>query len=78
MDQQLAQGPIGSVGSYDVKFQGSFLVAGMEAQASDSLVSGKLEIKLDGNKVIDALKTLIPGQIDDAIFEILRAALLKS
>lgn len=74
MDQDLAQGPIGEVGSYSVSFVGGKLVA----SANVSLPPGESlssVLSIDANKVIDALKAAIPGKLDDLVFELIKKAL---
>ncbi len=69
----LAQGQIGSEASYDVKLTNGKLVltasyAGLEAGASVS-------VSVEPGLFLDKLKAVIPGQIDDAVIELLKNAL---
>ena len=74
-NKEIAEGAIGSVGKYDVAFKdGAFVV---EVDASIAVGSAGMVIKVDSEKVIDALCAAIPGKIDDAIFGVIKAALLN-
>lgn len=79
MEKDIIEGPIGNVGNYDVEFKGGFLVAkvGIAAQPLADVVSigGGLEVKIGADALIDAIKKAIPGQIDDAILEVVKSAL---
>jgi len=59
MDADIAKGPLGSVGSYDVSFTGGVLVCA--ADAADGPVSAKLNFNVDGAKLRDALKAADGG-----------------
>lgn len=74
MTQELVQGNIGSVGKYDVKFEGGKLI--VEADAAVPYGSLGAVVKVDAGAVIDAIAAAIPGKIDDAILGVLKAALL--
>lgn len=76
MDQEIVQGDIGSVGKYDVEFKEGKLVAEIDAGAGDGLVTAGLVVKLDAGKVLDAIAKAIPGTIDDAVFGLMKAALI--
>jgi hypothetical protein len=75
MDAEIAQGPIGSVGKYDVAFKDGQLV--VEVDASLGASSAGLIVKVDAAQILDALTAAIPGTIDDAIVGVIKAALLK-
>jgi hypothetical protein len=78
MEKQIAEGNIGSVGSYDVDFKEGKLVAsakaspvsGVDAALSISVDSG-LVIDLIKAKVADKLKEKIPGTLDDMIIDLI-------
>lgn len=84
MEKDIVEGPIGSVGSYDVEFKGGALVAKVQAGIDQPLASGLVElkasvsgeVKIPAGKVIDAIAAKIPGQIDDAVLNLIKAALL--
>ncbi len=76
MEKQLVEGSIGEVGKYDVDFKEGKLVAAVDAGDKEGMVSAGLVVKLDAGKVIDALARAIPGQIDDAVLGLMKAALL--
>jgi hypothetical protein len=70
---ELVAGPIGAEAKYslameDGKLALSVVYDGVEADA-------ELKVKLEVGLFIDKLKDLIPGKIDDAIFELLKGAL---
>ena len=74
-NKEIAEGAIGSVGKYDVAFKdGQFVV---EFDAPVVVGSAGLIVKVDAAKVIDSLCAAIPGKIDDAIFGVIKAALLN-
>jgi len=74
MEQDLVNGPVGSVGSYDVSFKGGklILVGSAELPPGESV---SLSISVDANKVLDALAAAIPGKIDDAVIGLIKMAL---
>ncbi len=74
MDKDIAQGGLGSVGKYDVAFKGGQLV--LECDAAAVVGSVGVVVKVDAAKVLDALAAAIPGSIDDAVFSVIKAALL--
>ncbi len=73
-DKDLVGGNLGSVGKYDVAFKGGQLVAEVDANIGSS--SAGIVVKIDAKQILDAIKAKIPGQIDDAIINIIEAALL--
>lgn len=73
MDQDLAQGNIGQVGKYDVAFKDKMLV--IEIDEQDSLGSTQLKRSVSAKAVLEALKKAIPGSVDDAVFNVIEAAL---
>ena len=73
MEKDIVDGKVGELGAYDVEFKGGKLVARLEAGKSGLKAAVLLEVEAD--VVIDALKAAIPGQIDDAVLEILKVAL---
>lgn len=74
MEKDIIDGKIGTVGSYDIEFKGGYLSGSIEAGAPFGL-SGKFEIKIGADAVITAIEKAIPGQIDDAILELLKSLL---
>ena len=65
--------PIGSEGSLDLQFKDGklvFLVKHNHASGSVSLV-----VEEDAGYFLDKLAAVIPGQVDDAIFAVLKGAL---
>ncbi len=67
-------GPIGITGaSYSVLFHGGKLLAKVEYVAG--AIDGSINLSVDSDKVLDAIAAAIPGQIDDAIIAVIKAAL---
>lgn len=75
MDANIVGGKVGSVGAYDVKFVGGQLAA--ELVVEEGPFAGNLSVKIDAGKVLDAIADAVPGQIDDAVIALIKAALLK-
>lgn len=73
MEKDLVGGALGDKAKYNVSFREGHLVA--ELNADFGVVTGGLVLMLGADAVIDALEKAIPGQIDDAILEVLRKAL---
>lgn len=73
-EKQLAEGNLGAVGQYDIDFKEGKLCA--ELKASHGAVEGSMVVKLDAGAVLDAVAKAIPGQVDDAVFGLIKAALL--
>jgi hypothetical protein len=73
MEAQIAEGNIGAVGKYDVEFKDGNLV--IEVDANVAVGSAGLIVKVDASKVCDAIAKAIPGQIDDAVLGVIKAAL---
>jgi hypothetical protein len=76
---ELVHGNVGTVGTYDVEFRQGKLIARVDVhhEATEGLgVSADVEVSLDAGKVIDALEHAIPGQLDDAVLELLRKVLV--
>lgn len=73
-DKELVEGNLGTVGKYDVKFEGGKLVAELSAEAGP--LEAGVVVKLDAGKVLDALAAAIPGTFDDAVIGVAKAALL--
>lgn len=74
MDKDLASGPIGQVGSYDVHFKDGKLIA----KAELSLPPGEsmsVLVGVDSDKVLDAIAAAVPGKLDDLLIGIIKSAL---
>ncbi len=74
MQGDLASGPVGSSGNYDVAFKNGQLVASVAAQLPPG-ESVSLVVSLDSDKVLDAIAAAIPGNIDNAIISVIKLAL---
>ncbi len=73
MEKDIVDGKIGELGSYDVEFKGGKLLA--KAGIAKAGVSGSVEIAIDSDVILDALKAAVPGQIDDVLIDLVKAAL---
>lgn len=69
----LAGGQIGSEAQYKVEFAGGKLVVSVNYQGIEA--GAAVSVSVDAVSVLEALKKLIPGQVDDAIFSIIEAAI---
>jgi len=74
MEKEIVEGNIGSVGKYDVEFKGGCLCVLVEAGLPYG--SAGLQVKVGAEAVLDAIAKAIPGQIDDAVIGVIKAALL--
>lgn len=76
IDTVIAQGNVGTVGSYEVEFKaGKLNVTGV---INESPVAVNVALSLDAGAVLDALARAIPGTIDDSIIAVIKAALIGS
>ena len=76
MEADILDGKIGEAGAYDVEFKGGKLLAKVDVGSGP--FTGKVELAIDAGKVMDELKKAIPGQIDDAVIDLIKAALIGS
>lgn len=77
MEADLVSGPIGNVGSYDLAVKESKLSFKLDAKVAGDAVEAGIVVSVSIVAVIDAIAKAIPGQVDDAIFAVLKAALAK-
>lgn len=75
MEAIIADGNIGNSAKYSVAFKEGKLVA--ELDANEGAFVGGLVVKIDAGQVLDAIAKAVPGQLDDAVIAIIKAALLK-
>lgn len=75
MEGHIAEGKLGSVGKYDVEFKDGSLFLEIDAEAGPGVVG--IKVGVSAGKVIDAVERAIPGVLDDAVLELIRAALLR-
>jgi hypothetical protein len=73
MEKQIADGEIGSIGHYNVEFKDKKLV--LAASADFKIGNMESKITVDSNMIVEAIKKAIPGQIDDAILNLLETLL---
>ena len=72
----LAGGELGSEAKWDLDLKGGKLV--LSARYAGLGGGADVSVSLDANYFVDELAKKIPGQIDDAIFAVLKAALAAS
>jgi hypothetical protein len=80
MEADIVEGTIGNVGSYDVEFKGGKLIAKAGVAHSPTAgvsVKADLSLEVGAEAVVDAIAKAIPGQIDDMVLGMIKAALLK-
>lgn len=75
MEKEIVEGKIGTVGAYDVEFKNGMLVAKVGGSHEIGLTVA-VEVSVSAHAVLAAIKKAIPGQIDDAILDVLEAALV--
>ena len=78
MEKEIAEGNIGSVGHYDLEFKGGALsgMADLNHEFAPGItISGAIKLSVSADTVKEAIKKKIPGVVDDAILDIIFAAL---
>lgn len=75
MEMDLINKPLGSEGNIELELKEGKL--NLIASHNSKGAGVSLNVSLDSDYFIDKLAAVIPGQIDDAIFAILKAALKK-
>lgn len=73
MDMDIKEGAIGAEGLYDLEIKEGNLVL-MVSHGSKGLEAA-ISLKVNTEYFIDKLAEKIPGEVDDAIFAILKGAL---
>jgi hypothetical protein len=73
MEKDIVDGKLGSVGAYDLEFKGGKLAFKVSAGIAGASLSFGVELGAD--EVLSALENAIPGKIDDAVFDLIKAAL---
>lgn len=73
MDKDLASGALGPEAKYDLSFSGGALQASVSYKGSAAGVNVQLSIPV--TDLLEALKAKIPGQVDDAVIDVIEAAL---
>lgn len=72
MEKDLVEGNIGKA-KYDVEFRDGKLVA--ELKYAHDLAEAGAFVHIPADSVLDAIAKAIPGQIDDAVIELIKKAL---
>ncbi len=73
MDKDLVSGQIGSEGTYDVALKSGNVVATINYDGAE--LGAQVTLTIKSKAGLEKLKTLIPGQIDDAIISVIEEAL---
>lgn len=80
-EKKLVEGSIGTVGAYDVDFKAGKLAFKVRVGTETSqglAIAADLIISVDAGKVIDAIELAVPGELDNAILEVLRKVLIPA
>jgi hypothetical protein len=73
MEKDIVDGKIGEVGKFDLEFKEGELRFVLDVGKFG--LSAGMKVAVKAEDVIDAIAKAIPGQIDDAILQVLKAAL---
>jgi hypothetical protein len=73
MNMDIKDGAIGSEGSYDIDLEAGDLV--FKVAHGSKGVSAGVEVRIKADYFLDKLAEKIPGEVDDAIFAVLKGAL---
>jgi len=73
MDMDIKEGPLGSEGSYEIDLIEGDLVVKVSHDSGGA--SAGIELKIKAEYFLDKLAKKIPGEIDDAIFAIIKSAI---
>lgn len=74
VEADIIEGNVGTVGKYDVDFKEGKLQ--VQVTVAQPFGEAGLVVKVDAGYVLDALAKAIPGVIDDAFINVVKAALL--
>jgi hypothetical protein len=70
MEKDIVDGPIGKIGAYDLEFKGGALCLKLTSEVGVSI-----EVSVGADMVLDAIAKAIPGQVDDAVIQLIKGAL---
>ena len=73
MDKEILDKKLGSVGSFELDLVDGNLEFKLNADVTG--VSASILLKIDSGELLDKLAAVIPGQFDDAVIGMLKAAL---
>ena len=73
MEKDILDGQLGKVGKYDLEFKEGELRFVIEVGGLG--LSAGVKVAVKASDVLDAIAKAIPGQIDDAIFAVMKQAL---
>ena len=65
---------IGKVGEFDAKIEKGALVLNLGMNVGQAGVEGGLVVKVHMDVVLDVIAKAIPGQVDDAVIAVIKAA----
>ena len=74
MEKDIVDGKLGALGAYDLEFKEGCLKFTLIAAAPFG-VEGEIAVKIKADNILDAIAKAIPGQVDDAVFGLIKAAL---
>ena len=67
--------PISNFGDFEAKINAGKLVLTLKMGMPTGEVKGGLEVEVETGLVLDAIAKAIPGQVDDAVFNVIKLAL---
>jgi hypothetical protein len=76
-NMDLGNANIGNVGHASADLVGGSLILSADASDPKGIVTGKIELKLSAKMLGELIKAKIPGQIDDAIIDLMIVAIEK-
>ena len=74
---EIGSGKIGEVGAFSAKIEKGKLVLTIDAAVPSAGAVGSLKLEMDSGIVMDAIAKAIPGQVDDAVIAVMKAALAQ-
>lgn len=75
-DKVLESGKIGSIGSQSLGWKSGGLE--FEVDAAEKFATLGVKVRIDGGQLCDFLASVIPGTVDDAVFALIKAALIAA
>lgn len=72
---QIVNTNLGTVGNFELKLEGGKLVIITKASYDKGGVDGSLNLSVDSSVILDLIAKAIPGQVDDAVIAVMKAAL---
>ena len=75
MEKDIVDGKLGTVGAYDLEFKDGELRLTIDVNAPLGIGTAGLKLGIKADAVLDAIANAIPGQIDDAVINLIKSAL---